>query len=59
LNLRFDVHAYAINGLMSDDGIYTMDTPLPAGKKCSLPQNHSLVLQQTAKVDDTGFQPVT
>ncbi len=33
LNLGFNVHAYAVNGVMSKDGIYTMDTDVPAGKK--------------------------
>ena len=35
LDLSFNVHAYSVNGVMTDNNIYEMGTSLPAGKKAN------------------------
>ena len=35
LDLSIYAHAYSANGIMADNNIYDMDTPLPAGKKAN------------------------
>ena len=36
LNLGLNAHSYAVNGIMSEDGIYHMDYDVPAGKKANM-----------------------
>ena len=47
----FNVHSLAVNGIMTDCNIYTMDTDVPAGKKASAKLNISEYAKEFSDVE--------